>query len=429
MSATNALPGEKLDLTEANIKDAKPGDALWDAKITGLHLRCLATKKTFYLYFRTKAGVQRRPKLGDHGSITLAQARKVAGEMLGEVAAGRDPSAARAEARAEKTLEGLWLEYWKRHGSKKKSSAEDLRLWEKFFRAPAPKPGEDPKPQAPFNTLALAKLSHISYTQMANLHESITDSSGPIQANRVLAMLSTMFNFGIRPLEWTEANPTDGVKRNKEAKRKRYMAADEARRIAKVLHEKAQDVRNADSLAFLYLLILTGARKGEIAKARWDQLHGNKLILTEHKTDQDGHVRVIHLPQAAMDLLAQLPRTTGTLTGVKDPKKLWAAVRTEAECRDLRMHDLRHSFASAAISAGYTLAQIGELLGHGSEQTTKRYSHLVDEAAAASVKAIGGGIAERMGLPSAKPQQELGFSGTTQDQAGELPAPTPDPFS
>lgn len=366
-----------MELTEANIRAAKAGDVLNDAKVRGLHLRCNGERKSFLLFYRTKAGQQRRPKLGDWGSITLAQARKVAQEMLAEVAAGRDPSGARSEARAEPTVTDLWAEYWKRHGSKKKTGASDERRWRKHI---------EPK-------LGRLKLSEVSYSMVADLHEGMTPDA-PIEANRVVAQLSKMFNFAHRPLEWMERNPAKGIKRNKETKRERYMEGEEAARISELLHSNAQ--ANPASVAFLYLLILTGARCGEIAKAKWSQIEGTKLILSEHKTDRTGDKRVIHLPQAALDVLDRLPKTNDTITGILSPKKFWERIRVEAGCPDLRMHDLRHSFASAAIAAGLTLAQIGELLGHKSTQTTKRYAHLMDEVASAAVTATADIIAARM---------------------------------
>jgi len=374
-SSTAATQVRPRELTEANIKTAQPGDVLWDEKIDGLHLRVRATRKSFHLYYRTKAGVERRPKLGDHGSITLAQARKLAGEMWLEIGAGKDPSQARKEAKAEKTLTELWEEFWKRRAIKKKTSSEDARLWAKFLE---PWAGGQ-------------KLSSIDYTMAADLHEGVTEESGPIQANRVLALLSAMFNFGVKPLEWIVKNPAEGVERNKETKRRRYMTLDEALAISAALAKR--EGAHPASVAFIYLLILTGARKGEIAKATWSQVVGNKLILSEHKTDGGGEDRVIHLPPVAMAVLNALPKVDGgTITGLASPKKLWEAVRVEAGCPDLRLHDLRHSFASAAISAGLTLPQIGELLGHSSTQTTKRYSHLMDEAAALAA----GSIADRI---------------------------------
>ena len=366
-----------MELNEPNIKKAKAGDILKDRDIKGLHLRCFEQSKGFYLYYRTKAGIQRKPKLGDYGSITLAQARRVAKDMLGQVAGGGDPSKNFADARAEPTVQELWDEIWKRHYSKKKAGAQS---------------------EASYNTHVKAKLggkrlSEVRHIDIVDLHTEISKTA-PVMANRVVALLSKMFNFAIRPLEWTTTNPAKGTERNKERKRRRYMQGEEAGRIAEILHRES--VANPQSVAFLYLLILTGARKGEIAKAKWSMIAGNRIVITEHKTDGTGEDRLINLPPAALEVLARLPKTSGTITGILSPKKFWDRVRVEAGCPDLRMHDLRHSFASAAISAGLGLAQIGELLGHRSAQTTMRYAHLMEEAANAAVTATADVIALRM---------------------------------
>mgnify|MGYP003332966740 CR=1 FL=1 len=365
-----------MELTEKNIRAAQPGQVLRDATIKGLHLRVFPESRSFYLYYRTKTGTERKPKLGEWGALTLTQARKLAQELLFEVAAGRDPSARRAEARAEPTMQDLWEEYWKRHGSKKKSGGADERKW-RLHIAPH---------------LAKFRLSEITYGMVADIHEGMADT--PYEANRVLAQLSKMFNFAHRPLEWMERNPAKGVARYKEEKRERYMKGEEAARIAELLHLNQQ--AHPASVAFLYLLILTGARCGEIAGADWSMLQDNKLVLTRHKTERTGDKRTIHLPPVAMDVIERLPRSNQTITGIQSPKKFWERVRVEAGCPDLRMHDLRHSFASAAIAAGLSLAQIGELLGHKSTQTTKRYAHLMDEVANAAVTATADFILTKM---------------------------------
>ena len=366
------------ELNERNIKTAMPGEVLRDSNIKGLHLRVFEESAGFYLYFRTKAGKERKPKLGDYGSITLAQARKAAQQMLAEVAAGRDPAQERSEAKFEPTLADLWAEYKAKHLTKKKESGqhEDERQWNAYL---------EPK----FGRL---KLSEVTFEKVATMAENMADT--PAQANRVLALLSKMFNFAIKKLRWKTTNPAQGVERYPEVKRKRYMDGEEAGKIAELLHMNAADY--PASVAFLYLLILTGARCGEIANAHWGLIQGTKLVLTEHKTDRTGEDRVIHLPQAALDVLARLPRSNSSITGIKSPKKFWDRIRREAGCPDLRMHDLRHSFASAAISAGLTLAQIGELLGHKSHQTTLRYAHLMDEAASAAAGATADRILMHM---------------------------------
>jgi integrase len=348
------------ELTERAIKDTQPGDVLRDRIVPGLHLRAFPQSKAFYLYFRTKAGVQRKPKLGEHGAITLVQARAVAREMLVEVAAGRDPSQKRQDDRAELSVEDLWNEYWKRHGSKKKSSVDDKGLWNRYLKS----------------RFSRQKLSAVGYKQVADMMDAL--KATPIAANRALALLSKMFNFAHRPLQLVVQNPCKGVARYPENKRRRYMKGDEPAKIATLLDAVAD--KEPAGVAFIYLLILTGARCGEIAAARWTWLHGNALHLPDSKTGE----KQVYLPPQAMDVIGRLKRTNGTIVGIKSPKKLWDRVRREAGCPDLRLHDLRHSFASAAISAGFSLAQIGELLGHKNTQTTQRYAHLVEEAALAA---------------------------------------------
>lgn len=360
------------DLNDKAIKAAQPGDVLRDAVVKGLHLRVFPESRAFYLYYRSKAGQQRKPKLGDYGSITLVQARKVAQEMLAEVAAGRDPSQQRQVARAEPTVSDLWDEFWKRKASGNKSAAGQKWYWEKRIQ---------PK-------LGTKRISEVTYTMVADLVSGMADT--PINANRTLALLSAMFGFAMHPLEWVEKNPCRGVQRYKEVKRRRYMAGEEAAKISEILDREAKE--NPASVAFLYLLILTGARKGEIANAKWTWLKGNVLELPDSKTG----AKSVYLPPQAMDVLAALPRTNGTITGIQSPQKLWVRIREEAGCPDLRMHDLRHSFASAALSAGLSLSQIGELLGHKSTQTTKRYAHLVEEAANAAATLAADQIMLRM---------------------------------
>nr|WP_321467354.1 site-specific integrase [uncultured Desulfobulbus sp.] len=155
-----------------------------------------------------------------------------------------------------------------------------------------------------------------------------------------------------------------------------------------------QKDKHPASWAFIMLLLLTGARRGEIASARWCDIHDSKIVLQTHKTDHTGEDRVIHLPQLALDILAELPNT-GTkerIIGIDSPRKLWDTIRKKAGCPDLRLHDLRHSFASIAISSGYNLSQIGELLGHRDADTTKRYAHLMDDAAAQAAESVANNI-------------------------------------
>lgn len=351
------------------IAAAQPGATLWDDKVKGLHLRAFANRKMFYLVYRPKnAPGQRRPKLGAFGDITLSQARKLAGDMLDEVRAGRDPVAARAEGRAALTMRQLAAKYLRfaRSNPKRKKTRrgirDDLRQLKSYV---LPDWGR-------------RLVRDIRTEDVEILHQSMRAT--PYQANRTRALLSRMFNlaekWGLRP---KHTNPCYQIDRFPEKKRRRHMRGEEAPIVAFLLEQ--YESRYPRPVLFIYLLILTGARPDEIARATGAYLDGNKLILEEHKTDDTGEPRVIYLPPRVMRLLedAEHRSPTETLTGIKSPRALWDKIRIEAGCPDLRLYDLRRTFASAALRAGYTLDQIGELLGHTSGTTSKRYAWLMDE--------------------------------------------------
>ena len=136
-----------------------------------------------------------------------------------------------------------------------------------------------------------------------------------------------------------------------------------------------------------------GHRCGEIAAARREWIEGNVIRLPDSKTG----ARTIYLPPHVLELLAKLPRNTETITGIASPTKVWTQIRAEAGYPDLRLHDLRRSFASAALSAGVSLAQIGELLGHRNTATTKRYSYLITESATVAATIAADRISAMMG--------------------------------
>lgn len=366
-----------MELSTSSLTAASIGAILRDKTVPGLHARVTATGRKFYLYFRTKGGVERRPKIGEHPLMTVAQARAIAKDMLLDVAKGNDPMAERQAYKLAATVSELIDEYAAKHGARRKTGEEMVRSLKKALL---------PK-------LEHRKVCDVTHNDLAAIHHALAHK--PYQANRVIAYASKMFAlaelWGMRP---KDSNPCEGIERYPEKKRRRYMAPEEARKVADELDKRAE--ADPASVAFIYLLILTGARKGEIAAARWTWIDGNVLHLPDSKTG----AKDIFLPPPAMDVLARLPVTAGTITGIKNPKKLWISVRTAAGCPDLRLHDLRHSFASAALDQGLSLAQIGELLGHASTQTTKRYAHLVESTAhAAAARTASAVLADMRGKP------------------------------
>lgn len=156
-------------MRDPDIRSLAEGKTLKDNLVTGLHVRSRRTKKTWFLYYRTKAGAERRPKLGEYPTLSIAEARRVAKELLTQVALGKDPSAAWQADREAPTMDDLWKRYWTEYAPRKKSRQEDHRLWATFI-APS---------------LSNLRVDEVSIAQLSGLHSRMR--SAPIQANRVLS--------------------------------------------------------------------------------------------------------------------------------------------------------------------------------------------------------------------------------------------------
>jgi integrase len=228
----------------------------------------------------------------------------------------------------------------------------------------------------------------------------------PYQANRCLEILSKMFNlaelWGLRP---DGSNPRKHIKKYREEKRERFLSAAELRRVGDVLREmEADGLEMPSAIAAVMLLILTGCRLNEIMTLRWEYVDfaAGVLNLPDSKTG----AKTVHLGKPAIDTLRQLPRLpgnpwviTGELPGsrLSDLQPFWQRVRARAGLKDARIHDLRHTFASAAVAAGQGLPIIGKLLGHTQVQTTARYAHLAADPVKAAADTVAAVIASALG--------------------------------
>ena len=194
-----------------------------------------------------------------------------------------------------------------------------------------------------------------------------------------------MFNlaemWGLRP---DGSNPRKHIKKYPEEKRERFLSPAELKRVGEVLREMEQEgIELSASIAAARLLMLTGCRLGEIMNLKWEyvDISGKALRLPDSKTG----AKVVHLGQPAVEVLAKIERVdgnpwviVGTLPGsrLSDLQPFWQRVRARAGLKDVRIHDLRHTFASTAVASGQGLPMIGKLLGHTQVQTTARYAHL-----------------------------------------------------
>ena len=228
----------------------------------------------------------------------------------------------------------------------------------------------------------------------------------PYQANRVLALLSKFFNWcekhGYRP---DSSNPCRHIEKFKEQRRERFLSPLELARLGEALTEaETNDTTSPYVIAALRLLVLTGARLSEILTLKWSYVdyENNLLRLPDSKTG----AKVIYVNAPALQILSDLPRLEGNpfvICGKREgarlinPQKPWRRIRKAAGLDDVRIHDLRHSFASVAAGSGQSLPVIGALLGHTQPQTTARYAHLAADPLRAASDAIGGRISDAMG--------------------------------
>jgi integrase len=356
----------------------------WDSEIPGFGVRITSGGVISFVLDYRISGRQKRYTIGRYTDLTVAAARVEAVELRAGIREGHDPMEERKQSRLEPTLGDLATEYLDRHAvpNKRASSLRmDRQMIEKIIR---PKIGH-------------TRLRAVTRRDIETLHLSL--KAKLYTANRVLSLLSKMFNLGIQ-WKWITENPVKGVPRFQEAKRERWLTAEEIQQFRKALDAyKYQSAANA-----LKLLLLTGSRESEVLKAEWDQFDFERKRWTKpsHNTKQK---RTEHIPlsQQALDLLlAMLPKeATGPLFPGKKRgarvslRRPWiqackaAGLVSTEQVRGkrkmltkyrptVRIHDLRHSYASHLVSSGVSLQTVGKLLGHTQSATTMRYAHLQD---------------------------------------------------
>jgi integrase len=324
-----------------------------------------------------------------YGVITVDEAREKARQWLAQVALGHDP-AVQQGAPMVVTLSELAQRYLTVHAQPKKK-AKSLRNDQWLLRRHVlPALGEH-------------SVTTVQRAEIAAFHHQL--ASTPTTANRALALLSTMLRlaeqWGLRDVG---SNPVLGIPRYRERARERYLQPGELTRLWEVITEAQRThAVNLVGLAALRLLLLTGARVGEILTLRWEMVdwqHG-RARLPDSKTG----AKTLYLAEDALDVLRRLPRLVGNpwcLPSTQQGKhfaalpRLWYQVRAEAGLDDVRLHDLRHTFAANAAAMGIPLLTIGALLGHRSTSSTQRYAHLMpeiaDEAARLTARRVMGGL-------------------------------------
>src|SRR5215207_2702353 len=352
-------------------RPVKGNRIMYDADVKGFGVRVTAAGgRAFVLNYRRKGdGLERRCTIGGFPDWTTGAARDEAKRLKRVIDAGGDPVGEHRDARGAPTVNDLCERFVDEYFPRlRASSAGDYETTIRLHIRPA---------------LGRHKVSALKHDDIAALHRKISATAGH-QANRVVAVLSRMLNLAIK-WGWRVDNPARGTERNPEEKRHRYLSAAELDRLTTVLAKHSDQ----QAAVIFRILLLTGARRAEVQSMKWPDVELEVGVWT--KPGAATKQRTVHrvpLSAPARQLLAELQAVRdesehvfpGRLGGHRvEIKAAWRAICKAAHIRELRIHDLRHSYASQLVSAGFSLPTIGGLLGHSTPQTTHRYAHLQDD--------------------------------------------------
>lgn len=373
---------------------AKGNRVTYDDKISGFGVRVTSTgKKAFVLNYYFK-GRERRITIGAYPEWTVLSARKRAEEYRLQIANGIDPLEVRQAEYAAPTMRDLFARYDREYLPKlAERTAADARSMFRTFILPK---------------IGAKKVEDVTFDDCAAIHRFISKDR-PTRANRVHEVLRRTLNLAIT-WGWIDKNPAARVERNTEHKRSRYLTQDEIGRLLAALDAHPQRT----SCQAITFMLLTGCRRGEALGARWDQFDPSLRIWTkpaattkqrrEHRVPVSSPVTA--LLKARRDDLEALPLTPAAQDSpfvfasdqgraLVDVKRTWAAVTKAADLSDVRMHDLRHTFASLLVSQGQSLPVIGAMLGHTQAQTTARYAHLYDDSLINAAELVGAAVSTK----------------------------------
>lgn len=368
---------------------------LWDSELRGFGVRVANSgTKTYFVRYRSKApgaaSARRFVVIGRHGVVTTEDARNKARALLSQAAIGEDPVVEREKRKAITTVRALVELFLTQHVEAKRKPGTYRGYRSLLEKHVVP-------------TIGSLSAEHIAPQKIAELHLKMRDT--PYQANRILTVLKSMYTFaGKRGLIPRLCNPARDIEKYREQARERFLNVEELARIGEALRlaettgipwkppvgtpskhrakpENQRTLLPAPALLAIRLLIFTGARKNEILTLEWSHvdLERGLLLLPDSKTGR----KTIVLNSAAIELLRNAPRDScfvvpGDLDGAKrtDLKKPWATILRYADLEGVRIHDLRHTFASFGAGSNLGLPVVGKLLGHKSTATTARYAHL-----------------------------------------------------
>lgn len=404
---------------------------VWDSDLKGFGLRVSPQgTKTYIVRYRAgggRTGTLRQLVIGRHGVITADEARDEARKLLASVTKGADPQADRAKVRADITVSelcDLYLEQGvamkkpstlitdksriERHikpvlGSKRVNAVTltDIERWMQDVAT-----GRTASKIKP--SLAQVKAGQAPKdAERRRLNDPVA-KGGKGTATRTAGLLGGIFEFAVKR-KIRPDNPVRGLQRYRDRKMERFLSPAELTALGEAMAASDAAGGNRSATRILRLLALTGARRGEIEQLKWSEVDSDFgcLRLEDSKTGQ----RIVPIGRVALEVIEAAPKVKGSpfvFPSATDPakpfgqlQKTWRVVRKAAGLEDVRIHDLRHSFASSGVASGQGLVVLGKLLGHADVKTTARYAHLADDPVRSAADQISSRIADTLAGHSA----------------------------
>lgn len=385
-------------LTPTAIRAIAKGQTINDHEVRGLQLKRGATGCSWLLYYRTKDGRERRPRIGTFPEMSLGAAREVAKKIKQRVATGEDPSGNWAEGRELPTVNDLCTRfidvYCKARIKAGKMSTDHRDEYKQLIETYV-------RPGLGHMRVADVRTSNVEAFLLKVYNREFTTGVGtaPSAANHTRTLLKYLFNVARSKFEWriqtvdgAPLNPVNATDKFDMVKRRRKIEPHEMHLIAKELGRLA--VVYPARAACIWTILLTGARVSEVADAKAHEVQGRKLVKYDHKTKRYLGDKEIPLPSAAVDLLDRIQPEGDLLFGKFDLRRTWEDVRERAGCPDLQLLDLRRSFASFALDTGVPLDHVGSVLGHIDPRTTRGYTWLMEDTRAAVTQRVSERILE-----------------------------------
>lgn len=378
-----------IHLSKRTIDAAEPEAArytIWDDDLKGFGLRVEPSgAKTFIVRYRFgggRRGTPRQFKIGRYGKLTPDKAREAAVKIFAAVELGQDPQALRVAQRNVLTVSELCDLYLQEGVATKKASTlklDRIRI-ERHI-----KPLLGGKRITDLTTSDVDRFMQDIAAGKVRTEDAPHTRGGRGAASRTIGLLSGIFAFALRG-DLCPTNPAKGVKRFPDVQRDRFLSPKELGELGRAFAEALDAGASAAHVAILQLLLFTGARKNEIARLKWSEvdLGNGRLNLEDSKTGRGW----VSIPAPALEILAaqKMAESEYVFPNPKDSKEpvrnldwAWVNIRNRAGLDDLRIHDLRHTFASAGVGSGKGLYLVGKLLRHAHPSTTSRYAHLADD--------------------------------------------------